>query len=126
MELVDNEQEMGQTTPPLTESDDEKDSDTDSIPDLTNERGVRFHLKKKSKRISLFGANRCGPYSNPLHHHLQPANEILDFYKLKAFADDSVNMSGNCYFFFADVLSLLILDHSSFACKTRLSVNYFF
>ena len=45
MELVTNEEKPGESTPPLRDSDEE--SDTDSIPDLSGEQGLRFHLKKK-------------------------------------------------------------------------------
>lgn len=31
----------------------DSDSDTESIPDLSVEKGLRFHLKKKSKLINL-------------------------------------------------------------------------
>ena len=45
IELVSNEEEPGRSTPPVEDSDEE--SDTDSIPDLSREQGLRFHLKKK-------------------------------------------------------------------------------
>jgi len=49
--LVPNEEESGRSTPPL-ESGHEEDSasDADSIPDLSQEKGIRFHLKKKSRK----------------------------------------------------------------------------
>ena len=47
IELVSNEHEPGRSTPPVEESDEE--SDTDSIPDLSREQGLRFHLKKKGR-----------------------------------------------------------------------------
>lgn len=42
---------MGEEHPPAQEErpDDESDSDTDSIPDLSRESGLRFHLKKRSE-----------------------------------------------------------------------------
>lgn len=43
-ELVPNEELSNVDNP-------DSDSDTDSIPDLSTERGLRFHLKKKSKEI---------------------------------------------------------------------------
>jgi hypothetical protein len=43
-ELVPNEELSNVDNP-------DSDSDTDSIPDLSTERGLRFHLKKKSKKI---------------------------------------------------------------------------
>lgn len=48
VELVINEQEPGRSTPPIEESDEE--SDTDSIPDLSREQGLRFHLRKKGRK----------------------------------------------------------------------------
>lgn len=53
MELVTNEQEVDRTPPAFGAQNDteESDSDTDSIPDVSNERGLRFHLKKKSEFI---------------------------------------------------------------------------
>ena len=49
MDLVTNEQQPGQSTPPLMESEEE--SDTDSIPDLSAEQGLRFHLRKKGEKL---------------------------------------------------------------------------
>ena len=44
-ELVPNEQL------PEPSLDNDAESDTDSIPDLSIETGLKFHLKKKSKAI---------------------------------------------------------------------------
>ncbi|KAK3094057.1 hypothetical protein FSP39_023541 [Pinctada imbricata] len=46
LELVENEElpHMNVTT------EEEDDSDTDSIPDLSHEKGLRFHLQKKSRK----------------------------------------------------------------------------
>lgn len=57
MELVANEQEVDRT-PPVNNGqnnteDVDSESDTDSIPDVSNERGLRFHLKKKSELTPL-------------------------------------------------------------------------
>ena len=52
IELVSSEEEVGRSTPPLVVpgmSIEDSDSDTDSIPDISQEKGLRFHLKKKSK-----------------------------------------------------------------------------
>lgn len=45
-ELVPNEQLTNEDKP-------DSDSDTESIPDLSREKGLRFHLKKKSKNIFI-------------------------------------------------------------------------
>ncbi|KAL4238880.1 Ion transport protein [Mactra antiquata] len=55
MELVANEEEVDRT-PPVNinvtnnEEEGDSDSDTDSIPDLTKEKGLKFHLKKRSRK----------------------------------------------------------------------------
>lgn len=58
IELVSNEEETAKSDPPPTTAASsntatvaiaDSESDTESIPDLSNESGVRFHLKKKSK-----------------------------------------------------------------------------
>ncbi|XP_071079972.1 two pore calcium channel protein 1-like [Haliotis cracherodii] len=45
LELVENE-----VPPDRREDDKENDSDTDSIPDMSQETGLKFHLKKKSRK----------------------------------------------------------------------------
>lgn len=54
MELVANEQEVDRTPPAnhgqADTQDEDSESDTDSIPDVSDERGLRFHLKKKSRK----------------------------------------------------------------------------
>ena len=49
---------MGEEHPPAQEErpDDESDSDTDSIPDLSRESGLRFHLKKRSELLESYRA----------------------------------------------------------------------
>ncbi|KAH3852239.1 two pore calcium channel protein 1-like isoform X1 [Dreissena polymorpha] len=57
LELVNNEAQVDKS-PQMSrrnstadiEANDESGSETDSIPDLSNEKGVRFHLKKKSRK----------------------------------------------------------------------------
>jgi len=57
IELVSNEAEIDRTIPATARTTnkssiipiEDSDSEAESIPDLSNERGVRFHLKKKSK-----------------------------------------------------------------------------
>ncbi|XP_055957374.1 two pore calcium channel protein 1 isoform X1 [Patella vulgata] len=45
IELVENEEE-----PAGSSNEPEDDSDTESIPDLSQEQGLRFHLKKRSRK----------------------------------------------------------------------------
>lgn len=45
VDLVDNEEQTAQTD----QTDHADDSDNDSLPDISKEKGFRFHLKKKSK-----------------------------------------------------------------------------
>ena len=49
---------MGEEHPPAQEErpDDESDSDTDSIPDLSRESGLRFHLRKRSELLKNYRA----------------------------------------------------------------------
>ncbi|KAL3872621.1 hypothetical protein ACJMK2_035836 [Sinanodonta woodiana] len=54
IELVENEELSERAAPSsgavITEESGELESDTDSIPDLSAEKGIRFHLKKKSRK----------------------------------------------------------------------------
>lgn len=90
VELVSNEQEVDRT-PPVSrapsEVGDDSDSDTDSIPDLTNERGLRFHLKKKkSKKVEVLLQQMFEGEINPDDE----GNEEQYYYRRRALTLDAV------------------------------------
>ena len=64
LELVENE-ELPHRSSVLEE--EEEESDTDSIPDLSLERGLRFHLQKKCKYSTSIHRQKC--IQNVWQHH---------------------------------------------------------
>ncbi|XP_053376398.1 two pore channel protein 2-like isoform X2 [Mercenaria mercenaria] len=90
IELVTNEQEMDRTPPATLGQNDiieDSDSDTDSIPDVSNERGLRFHLKKKSrKKVEVLLQQMFEGEINPDDDE----NEQELFYRKRALTLDAV------------------------------------